>query len=79
MTDRTVFGGDAGTAKDIAGFAGDVETDIEVRPAPNAPRTPRPRDGAGDERMRRLEERLDQLMRELERQRAENRDRKQDA
>jgi hypothetical protein len=29
--------------------------------------------------MRRLEERLDQLMRELERQRAENRDRKQDA
>lgn len=61
------------------GFAGDVETDIEVRPAPNAPRTPRPRDGAGDERMRRLEERLDQLMRELERQRAENRDRKQDA
>jgi hypothetical protein len=65
------------------GAAGDVETDVEIRRSPGEPRdearNPRPRDGAGDERMRRLEERLDQLMRELERQRAENRDRKPDA
>ena len=46
----------------------------EAAPAPDAPR---PRGDAGnDERMRRMEERLDQLMRELERERASKRDRK---
>ena len=54
------------------GFAGDVETDIEIRRAPGEPRdearNPRPRDGAGDERMRRLEERLDQLLARINRE-----------
>lgn len=69
------------------GVDGDVEFDVDVRPAPGMPGAGRPRDnappnareGGNDERMRRLEQRLDQLMRELERQRAENRDRKSDA
>ncbi|MEY4118241.1 MAG: hypothetical protein RLZZ116_1569 [Planctomycetota bacterium] len=44
---------------------------------PNEQREMRPRDN--DERLRRMEERLDQIMRELERERAANRDRKKDA
>ena len=49
------------------------------------PDGPRGEQGAGpggnanDERLRRMEERLDQLMRELERERNANRDRKRDA
>ena len=66
------------------GFDGDV--DVDVQGAPGAPRNrnPRMREGVelprgADDRMRRLEERLDQLMRELERDRAERRDAKGDA
>jgi len=53
------------------------EGGLDERAEPNDPRDMRPRDN--DERLRRMEERLDQIMRDLERERAANRDRKKDA
>ena len=66
------------------GFDGDVDVDVQAAPGAPRNRNPRMREGVelprgADDRMRRLEERLDQLMRELERDRAERRDAKGDA